>query len=300
MFIFFSFLFSCSNPVDDSIKNQDHNQSFGPNTRIETEYKLSTPDSLIDQVYKYLNETYAEKNIFLNNIDTACNAVFSDEKFSDIYFDNYQFQLVKNENGIRYRIRKVLSDPLNRKNNRELIQVKISGTSKNDLTREEYKYHVEHSENETENNYSILGLVEVHKRVEVSEKLKKIGVQIASLHPFIKIGQERKRICFNKDGITVFGISLDHVTAQYKKHTTHFTEIEIEVNEIAYTNADSLYRTEMERTIEKIKKDILVHFETIKQDQTPKYNKGYNKLKQEYPNFDTEFLRESQCSNTLF
>ena len=52
-------------------------------------------------------------------------------------------------------------------------------------------------------------------------------------------------------------------------------ELELELNEINYTLGDSTIRAKMEAINEAIKGDLLANFPSIKQDQTPKYNKGF-------------------------
>ncbi len=248
--------------------------------RIETEYKLSIPASKLDTVWKYLKDKYSDNKLFLKSSDSGFYVLISDEYFKDIYFDNNQLQLLSGKNGIRYRTRKVLSDSNNRKNNRELIQIKISSANGDDLTREEYKYHVAHynTQESAEDGHSFLGLIKRKDRSEVIEKLKLLNIDAYSLKPTVLVNQNRKRICINKGEATIYGISLDEVTAEYNDQHSNFIEVEIEVNEIEFTNADLAGRRQMEKIIGEIKSQILQDFPEIKLDQLPKYNKSYDRL----------------------
>ena len=94
--------------------------------RIENEYKLTVPNELSDSVWKYLTSRYDNTNLYLKSIDSSFSCKTSEDLFIDQYFDDPAHQLWKNQNGIRYRTRFVLSDSTDRKNGKELVQIKIN------------------------------------------------------------------------------------------------------------------------------------------------------------------------------
>lgn len=245
--------------------------------RIENEYKLTVPDSCAEQVWKYLQQTYNSQSLFLKSIDTSLHTKFSIEVFTDEYFDNEAMELQKNRNGIRHRIRKVLSDTTSKKHNRELIQLKLSAIDNNSLNRAEYKFPVQYYavQEDSLNNLPFLGMVKMEKRLELIALLKSHNIDAFTLLPAVKLVQNRRRVYISKDSIDFATITLDDVTAELNNRTSHFTEIEIELNEIAYTQSDSIQRVAMEQINQKIKNDLQSHFAFITQDQTPKYNKAY-------------------------
>lgn len=285
-----AFIFFCSLLV--LIRCNTKSQTYN-GARIENEYKFVLPDTLADSVWKYLCFNYSSGNLFLKKTSLDFYTVFSEESFTDTYYDNDDLALLKNENGIRYRVRQVLSDTSNRKNNRELMQIKISSIGNNNLERAEYKYPIVHYEKNKEeyDSHPFLGLIKRSNRNEIKHKLKEFGIDALTLKPFIEVIQNRKRICINKGSSTVFGISLDSTSGKCNNRQAGFTELEVEINEIEYTKADSLTRKQMEIIIAEIKKDILKSFSSIKQDQTPKYNMAYNKLKAKYSDFDLFFSK---------
>lgn len=258
-----------------SSKSQTDNIS--PSARIENEYKLTVPDSSADQIWKYLQQVYHPQSPFLKSIDSSFQTRFSIEVFTDQYFDNEDMELQKNQNGIRHRIRKVLSDTTSKKNKRELIQIKLNSIDNNPLNRAEYKFPVQYYsiQEDSLNNLPFLGMVKMDKRPELIGLLKSHNINAYTLLPAVKLIQNRRRVYISKDSIDFATITLDDVTAELNHKTAHFTEIEIELNEIAYTRSDSTQRIVMEQINQKMKNDLMARFSCITQDQTPKYNKAY-------------------------
>jgi hypothetical protein len=261
--------------------------------RIENEYKYSVPVEIYDSVWNYMKDNYGTKKLFLRKSDTSFVSSVSDEAFIDQYFDNKNFQLLSSQNGIRYRTRKVLSDTANRKNNRELMQIKINGIDSNSLNRAEYKYPVKHytSYDKGYESSPFLNLIKKTYREEIIKKLGQYKIDANSLKPFIVVGQNRKRVYIYKGQKAFSTITLDSVTATQNKDKVNFIEIEMELNEIAYTLANVQERKEMEKLNKTVMEDLMAKFPQIKQDQTPKYNKAYNKLKSLNQDFDKEFSK---------
>jgi CYTH domain len=246
--------------------------------RIENEIKLVVPREIQDEVWVYLQKRYAPPSTFLAGIDSSLHAVFALDRFSDQYFDNADFQLVRMASGVRHRTRQVLTDTTSRKNGRELMQIKINNIDQNDLNRGEYKYPVKHykpgGKVVEHDEHPMLGLVKRKNRAGIIEKLQLNGVDALSLAPTILITQYRKRLYVYKDSSAFATLTLDIDTASYLGDQALFTELEMELNEIAYTNGDTSKRAEMEQVNSVFRQDLLQQFPAIHQDQTPKYNKA--------------------------
>jgi hypothetical protein len=261
------------------VKGQSEFDPGGYNAlRIENEIKLVVPRELQDSVWAYLNARYAHPSTFLLGIDSSLNSKFAEDRFIDQYFDNDVFQLVKMESGVRHRSRVVLTDSASRKNGRELMQIKINHIDGNALNRGEYKYPVKHYKPggsvEEYDDHEFLGLVKRSEREAVIARLKEYNIDAMELAPTILINQYRKRVYIFKDTTAFATLTLDIDTARYMGDEALFTEMEMELNEIAYTLADTATRQQMEEINDLLKKDLLTRFPAIHQDQTPKYNKA--------------------------
>jgi hypothetical protein len=66
--------------------------------------------------------------------------------------------------------------------------------------------------------------------------------------------------------------TLDEVSSFYFPYNT-FVELELELNEIRYTDASYNEQKKLESMNAKIKQSIFDRFDDLIQDQTPKYNK---------------------------
>jgi hypothetical protein len=250
--------------------------------RIENEIKLVVPLEQTADVWKYLQTRYDNSNLYLRSMDSAFNSKFAEDIFRDQYFDNDTFQLAAMQCGVRHRTRFVLTGAGSNKNGKELMQVKINNIDGNDLNRGEFKYPIRkqaQDKNKKEgDDHVFLGRVKRKNRPDIVAKLKEYGINADELHPTILIVQNRKRVYIARDTTAFATLTLDTDSAFYKGDTVRFTEIEMELNEIAYTLADSATRVEMERINDLMKKDLLEHFPAIHQDQTPKYNKAFTAL----------------------
>jgi CYTH domain len=246
--------------------------------RIENEIKLVVPREIQDEVWTYLQKRYTPPSAFLAGIDSSLHAVFALDRFTDQYYDNADFQLVEMASGVRHRTRQVLTDAASRKNGRELMQIKINNIDQNDLNRGEYKYPVKHYKPGGKvveyDEHPMLGLVKRKNRAGIIEKLKENGIDALSLEPTILITQYRKRLYVYKDTSAFATITLDIDTANYLGDQALFTELEMELNEIAYTNGDTARRAKMEAINALFQEDLLQQFPAIHQDQTPKYSKA--------------------------
>lgn len=246
--------------------------------RVENEIKMVVPQPLIDSVWDYLVMRYQDPSAFLMGIDSSLHAVFAEDLFHDQYFDNDTFLLARMQCGVRHRKREVLSDTLSAKNGRELMQIKINHIDGNALNRGEFKYPVHHykpgGKVKAYDDHPFLGLVKRKRRPEIMQQLKAYGIDALTLAPTIVIRQYRKRLYVRSDSSAFATLTLDIDTAYYDGREYAFTELEMELNEIAYTLGDTTRRATMESKNAMFQQDLLARFPAIYQDQTPKYNKA--------------------------
>jgi hypothetical protein len=257
---------------------QDGAQAGGHDVlRIENEIKLHVPAELKDSVWRYLSDRYANNNLFLKAIDESFNCQFAEEFFVDQYFDDKHFRAMAAGHGVRHRSRLVLSDPHSPKNERELIQVKVNDIdAEDDLSRGEYKYPLPGAALQTayDHRQPLLRLVKTEYRQDLLQRLKQYGLNARGLYPTIRLEQLRKRVYVSR-GIEPFAtLTLDEVAAHYAGAQHQFVELELELNEIGFTESDAEARAEMQRINALMQSDLLERFPAITQDQTPKYNKA--------------------------
>lgn len=244
--------------------------------RIENEITLAVPITLEDSVWQYMNFKYLGKDLFLHSIDPSFKCKTEEDLFVDQYFDNTSLQLMKSKNSVRHRTRIVLTDTQNKKNGRELIQIKIDDVGNNQLNRGEYKYPVKHYKKIKKpfDDHPFLKLAKRKKRNDLISRLKEFNIDATGLFPTLQLEQKRRRIYVFKDTTAYATLTLDHVLAIFKGRKASFVQLELELNEIGYTESDSLTRIEMEKTTQLMKEDMLHRFPDIHQDQTPKYYKS--------------------------
>lgn len=251
--------------------------------RVENEYKLYVPDTLADAVWEWLVSEFGPGGSAMRSIDSGFTSKLATDRMVDQYFDNDRWQVLHNGNGVRLRSRQVLSDTTDRKHGRRLMQVKINRVDDNALNRGEYKFKTDTLTTDTASidpreRHPFLGLVAPFHRDSILQVLRLYGVDGDSLHPTLLLDQVRRRIYIARDSVSFATLSLDEVTARFgdKHHSSH--ELELELNEIGYTEGDSTGRAEMERISALIKERVVGQWPILKQDQRPKYLKAWEAM----------------------
>ncbi|MFZ1687652.1 MAG: hypothetical protein WAU70_09535 [Flavobacteriales bacterium] len=248
--------------------------------RVENEYKLNVPDSLADAVWQWMVSEFGPDGPALRSLDSTFSSKVATDRMVDQYFDNDRWQLLHSGNGVRLRSRQVLSDPADRKNGRKLMQVKINNVDGNVLNRGEYKFKIDTLLTDTDSvdpreRHPFLGLVAPLHRDSLLATLHRYGVEGDSLHPTLLLDQLRRRVYVLRDAVPFATLSLDDVNARFGVKSYNSHELELELNEIRYTAADTNARAAMEQVNGDIMERVVRRWPTLKQDQTPKYKKAW-------------------------
>jgi hypothetical protein len=272
--LLFLFNFQYQAFSDDEItENEDSS------IRIENEYKISVPSELEEKVWEYLQDRYDNaESSFLKLQNEDFSVQLSDEIFVDRYFDDDKLTLIGLQSGIRHRTRTVISDPSNRKNGRELLQIKLNRPGDLEVNRSEIKFKVKRNPEPTDffDSHPVFGLLDGDDREAFTQHVEEIGINPFKLKNTITLEQKRRRVYISLHNQPFATITLDRVTSHKWWKSVAFTEIELELNEIAYTDANPEQRVKMQAVNDSIKTDLMAKFPELIQDQLPKYNKTFN------------------------
>ncbi len=237
------------------------------NGRIESEYKLSVPKEIESQVWQFLTQEF--DSVGIKKIDTSFSAIVAQEIFYDQYFDDENKTLFKAKAGARFRQRFV-ADTLAK----QLLQLKLPLNDSTGVARQEIKFNVYTKIKNTDRQamHPFWRYVRPKNREEVNFYLANHDLTGNTLIPAVKVRQDRKRIYVSEKGVPFLTMTFDEVCSFYFPYPC-FTELELELNEIRFTDGNAEERTRMESVNQSIKDKILQQFPALKQDQTPKYNK---------------------------
>lgn len=242
--------------------------------RVENEIKINVPDSVIQPLWAYLNRRYLPRADFLAFAGDGIRTRASDEYFTDVYFDTPDFWFLNHDAGLRHRSRLIPGDSMDRKNGRELMQLKLQRAG--ELTsRNEIKFDIRHYSRATQPDdlRPALGIVQRSDRPAFLARLQEVGVDGRNVREAMTIHQRRRRVYLFDNGGVFFSLTLDSTTARKWWMRQSFTEIELEINEIAYTGASSQRRRYLETVQDSVVGDLKRAFPQLRQDQTPKYTK---------------------------
>lgn len=235
-------------------------------SRIESEYKLAVPDSLVDKLESFLQQYFAGDSLIIQDDHLSINQ--SAEVFVDQYYDTNDQKLRKQEIGLRHRLRYLETELLN-----ELVQLKLSD-SEDGIRRQEIKFDVSKKKNVLDglSRHPVLQFLNPSDRDRLSFQLKKYDVNVNDVKEAVRLRQNRNRVYFSDKWGSVATITLDKVSQRnFPFHG--FTELEIEINELRYTNASTDEILYLEQINENLKSIIHKTFPDLLIDQTPKYNK---------------------------
>lgn len=258
--------------------------------RIEDDLSLSYPVGKTDEIVAHLKSKYIDATSFVKSLGPNFTSSFGDEDFTDIYFDTPNLDLYKRKIGLRHRLRVNRLDSEDRKNGRELIQLKLSGDDKftdtdNSGSRNEIKYEVVRPETiaDRDDKHQLLGLIARDQRDDFKDRIKELGLDVYKLRPILTIKQRRQRVYINRDNATFVSFSMDDSQSRRWWAKAEFSQLELELNELAYTEADEVERERMKEIRKSMVKDLREHFDYLKSDKTIKYQKAFDLLAVKIP-----------------
>ncbi len=245
--------------------------SFGQ-ARIESEYKISVPNDQQEALWSFLQSTFVNnaKDILPKNIKTE----ISTEIFHDTYFDDANKTLLEFQAGARYRER-YIGDSLIK----TLLQLKVPTLDELGIARTEHKFT-------PKDNFDINDRTGLHpflkhlKRKDINDVdlvLGQFGTTARKMQESLKLKQVRRRIYVSDPQGSLMTFTLDEVSAFHFPYS-QFVELELELNEVRYTDADFSQQAKLEEMNAKAKEAIFAKFDHIEQDQTPKYNKMHTAI----------------------
>lgn len=252
--------------------------------RVENEYKLMVPQGSVERLWKFL-VSFRPKPPVSTPVNRPLKADSSTEFFTDVYFDTPDFLLLAGQNGIRHRSRSIPGNRANRKDGRQLIQIKLQIPGEA-TSRKEIKFPVKYYEDGSgawEDTHPVVGLIRRKDREGFIQRMNEEHIPWQDLRESFTIEQRRRRIYISDSLGVLFSITLDEGTVDRWGAHTAFTEVEAEINEIRYTDAVPEERTYLENMQSEIFALITRNFPEIKVDQTPKYNKAMIALRASSP-----------------
>ncbi len=250
-------------------------------SRIESEYKLDVPNEVADELWTFISE-----GVILDEIDLReeLNSNVSVEQFLDVYFDDDEYRLYQKDVGLRYRKRFVDDELI-----KVLIQLKtpleVDGVARNEI-----KFDIKKSidSNDLLARHALLRHVKKKNREELDYFLRKFGTTSQAMKQSLSLTQTRKRLYISDSISALATVTLDFVRNNSFPFQ-HFTELELELNEIRYTEASVEEKRSMEIFNQSLKNQLFEKFPQLHQDQTPKYSK----LKAMIDNSWASFLYEN-------
>jgi adenylate cyclase class IV len=263
LFIAFAYLAALANEVQGGYNRP----------ALENQQKYLVPAEVADALWLYIQNTYTPAA--LKKINPHYTALESQERFVDEYFDDAAYTLLRHQHGLR--LRRVFSG---KHVDLQLLQLKISRRPRQRNIRQEIKFNVNDRPDKHGGNpdHPFLRLIRDADRRQVDSALAALQVKSSDLRPVMEVQQLRRRLYLRERGNDLASISLDYVTAEAKE--TGFYELELAVDEQAYTQANAAGRKRLNHVIELLQLDLTGRFTTLQQNQAPKYNKMYQLLHQ--------------------
>jgi len=240
--------------------------------RIESEYKISVPKENMDSLWQFLQTT------FVNNaagiLPSGSTTQTATEIFYDTYFDDVEETLLGYQAGARYRERYVGDSLMKR-----LLQLKVPTLDKLGIARTEHKFSPEDKFdiNDRSGLHPFLKHVKAKDLDDVDLVLGQFGTAARKMNDALKLKQVRRRVYIADKQGALMTFTLDEVSAVYFPYSS-FVELELELNEVRYTDANAAEKLNLEGMNAKAKQVIFERFGTLQQDQTPKYNKMHAAL----------------------
>jgi len=249
---------------------------YAQSGRLENEFKLAIPNNEVNELWNFITEEFAVPKLDIG--DQQLNGEQSVEIFKDTYFDNSALELMNLEIGLRFR-KRYKDDVLLK----ELIQLKTP-YSADKIVRNELKYNVskEQKKSKLKNRHPLFKLLNLSDIKKLKEDLASFKINTSELKKSVQLNQKRSRVYISDtSGQSVATITLDEVSNAsfpYQK----YAELELELNEIRYTNASIEEQKKMEACNTLIQNKLMNKFKNLTIDQRPKYNKMMELIEKDF------------------
>jgi len=243
--------------------------------RLDLDVSFIVPPEIQSEVLDYLERRYKDP-VLLRHFGEDCGHRVSVEDFTDVYFDTDALAVLATRGEIRHRRRYARGEKV-----KELIQIKLPG----DQALEELKFEVRPRVASIPSGFGferVLPLVSLPRRkdwFEVARTVEaKFSVPVDELRPIVTIQQTRHRVYITRPGGVLFTMTLDVVDARRLWATAAFTQLEIEANEIVYSNASSAERRRMAGLQQEIAVDLRARFPSLTPNHSAKYARVFGSL----------------------
>ena len=252
--------------------------------RVEDDFNLSYPVGKSDEIVAYLKSRYIDDQSFVNSLGSEFSSSYGDEVFTDKYFDTPGLDLYQRRAGLRHRLRVDLLDPNSEKSGRELIQLKLSAEDKlleqdSSGSRNEIKFDVVYPDlTEKDDFHPVIGLIHQDEREQFKVYVQDLKINPYKFKQILVLQQHRRRIYLNLNGETFISFSIDDVKSARWWAKAEFSQMEIELNEVAYTGADQATKDRMHQIREEMIQDLREQFGYLQDDTTIKYTKTFDLL----------------------
>ena len=235
--------------------------------RLESEYKLDVPKDKVTPLWNFLNDNFGQETFELAGLSLSGQP--STEVFIDKYFDMPDGRFAAGEISLRHRKR--FKDRVLLK---QLVQLKTP-YSEDKVIRNEINFEVDKAKSlqDPTRRHDLLQHIKSSDLERLSYHLAPLKLRPEALELSLKLMQTRNRIYISdSNGESIATITLDEVTLSRFPFTA-YAEMELELNEVRYTQADTQEREKMTALNEILKSKLIDNFPNLKVDQRSKYRK---------------------------
>lgn len=253
--------------------------------RIESDTTLAIPTGMAQDVWNFIQDRFVNDQAHLQSYDPKLTSVTSDEQFVDTYFDTNSLPLLDSGSGLRHRRRHNESNPDDIKSGRELVQLK-SGTVYGDVaSRTELKFPVRlPGKTATPDDMQpLIGLVKKNEQENLKKRLTELHLDPYAFRPILTLTQRRQRITTMINGKPFVDFSVDTVHSKRLWFDVTYEQMELELNEITYTEADAATKAHLKDVRDRMVTEIADHFPQIVLDPQTKYKKAFDLLEKRIP-----------------
>ena len=243
------------------------NLLLAQDVRLESEYKLAVDKEDVERLWEFITNSYARNNFEVGGM--SLSGTPSVEIFIDSYFDGPDEILYNEEISLRHRKRFKDGELL-----KELVQLKTPYSS-DKVIRNEIKFAVSRDSdaNQLYSRHPLLQLLKEVEQERLAYHLAEYKLRPEETKEAIKLKQERRRVYISdNNGESVATITLDEVH-NFGIPLESFAELELELNELRYTNAGKNERLSMTVLNDAMKSQLAENFPKLRVDQRSKYAK---------------------------
>lgn len=255
--------------------------------RMEPAGKFVVPENRTEEVWKFLCSYFGDNSEVLKSLGPGFTCHFSEQLFTDTYFDTPSLQIAAKKSGVRHRRCVDITKSNDVQIGRELMQVNATDLSYSELERSDAVFDIEYltSIESPDDTHPMLGIIHRAQRTGFQDRLRSVGIDPGSMRPVFSISNLRRQVTIKRNDQPVLFIALDDSSTSALWARCHFYEIQTGIHHALLHQSEEPSLGYLQQVHAETLVALSTRFPSLQRDLEPKYCKALTALERRIPGY---------------